>query len=1111
MDSAYNTESINNSNNIFNIDTDMVLFQKLISDKWSKNNTYLRLVKELMEEEVIDGNEPFEFTDGPPFVSSNVLHCGHALISWCKSTMCFYQMLHGRIFKNKIGYDCHGLPIEMVVSKNLKLNGPNEIIKFGIGKYNEICKKYIYQFSNDWKPVFEGFGRWINYDDQYKTIDKPYMESCNWAFKQLFDKNLIYIGYKVMPFSCECGTTLSAMEAADNYQDIITRSLYVLFRILDDKYPNTYFIAWTTTAWTLPSNIALCLNPKGLYVKIFDGTNNYIVANGSQHHLFKNIIETTNIGNGQSLAGIRYEPLFDFFPNLIQNHYYTIVDDYVVINDLNIGSGTGIVHIAPCYGEDDFRICTQQNVVTQDEINDLCQVNDDGKYISGKFKGQSVIEKETETAIIIELKTMNKWFKTQEYSHKYPMCPRTDKKLIYKVIRGIFMKVSVLKERMLEINETINWIPKEIGCNRFAKGIETAPDWCLSRSRFWGLPIMLWASEDYKEIICIETIDELKKLAKLSDTFELNDIHREFLDDITIISDKTNNILRRVPFVFDCWFESGCVPFAQYNYPYNSNVTEIKPADFICEGVDQTRGWFYSLTVLSTALFNQPAFKNVICTELVCNKIDGKKMSKRSGNFIDPLETIKIYGSDFMRLYFLSSPALRGSKLMFDEKDVKNVKKQIIPYINAVKYLSEYLCLFIKKDNVFDTSYYKKTIDIYDLWIISKLGTLLNNVESNMNSYHIDTATIYIINFIENLTNWYIKINRNRLNGSLGLEQQHLSLSTLYYVIYSYCVISSPFMPFLSEYIFEYLCTFINNDINNDIQKHYSVFKCRYPIFKMNINNDVEKQMNDVQNVISLVRVLRTNIADISDQKYKKDKTNLNMFRLSKFDSLRVPILKLIIGHSDLQFIENIKNMVDLIKDEVNCINIEIFDSSNNIDYDVIPNEKILGKKYGKNAKYVKEEVLNLSFDQKESFYKNKVYQLNYLNILIDFEDFIIKLIPKKLEDPNVICTYNNELLIGIDTQNNESVMIAHNIRLFVCQIQKIRKEIGVHPWDPIEIIYNSCVYINDLINNNIDIIFNNLKLDKKTGSNILNKKLDVFDFTIDINEYKINITIVKL
>jgi len=1062
-----------------------------ILKKWKIQDTYHKILK---MHENDKKRELFRFTDGPPFVSSsNGLHLGHVLVGKTKSAIKFYKMMTGYKILNKLGFDVHGLPSENYVSGLLNLKTKQDIENYGLANFNKCCKEQINKTANSWEPIYDKIGRWCDFNDTYKTMDTPFMESVWWTFKQLWDKNLVYKGVKVMAFSYGCGTSLSNFEAGQSYKVVNTKSVYVYFPLCDEV--NTGFAAWTTTLWALIANLALCVNANGEYVKVFDETNHRwcIVLESCVKNLGFDDPLIKPYKKGIDMIGTKYAPIFSHMSHDILSYsfkgYTVIADDYV---SLSGDIGTGIVTICPCHGEDDYRVVEHNDVAEHELINNLCQVNDEGNFTNkmGSLSGLHVMDDETTKKIIIKMKKRNLLIKSSMYKHSYPHCYRTGTPLIYKTVSSFFVEVTKIKDRLIEHNKKVNWTPKHIGSGRFEQWLQNTRDWGVSRTRFFGTPIPVWISEDGEEMACIGSIDELREYASLSEDYDLSDIHPEFIWKIEFISKKSGKLMKCVNETFDCWFESGSVPIGQLHYPFNkdthSTLDDIPSdgyiSDFICEGVDQCRGWFYTSMVLMTAIFDKPAFKNVICSGLIL-AADGKKLSKSLGNFTNPMETLEKYGSDYIRLYMLNSPAIKADTLCFNEDSVYKTKQRIIPWINSVAFFLEHATNFQKKGHVIDVNLYKTTTNTLDKWIISNLGNVLVNVTKFMENYELDSAINMLVDFIDNLTNWYIKINRDRLKDNADIIDWNTSLSTLYFVQLNYCLMMAPFMPFLTEHLFKKLQTY-ESEID-------SIFVCEYPkVENFKIDDVIDRRMSRFQELVITVRQMRQESA--------------------AFSSIKKPLKRIMLTSINGELLDDIKETEKYLTDEVNSLSIEYKllenaeDENNFCDYVIDPIQKVLGKKYRKEAKNTIEKIKLISHDEIKISFKNGSNLFCGEIELINGEDFNIIIVQKDNSEENILTKAKETYIVQIDTTNDEATQNAYLLRMFVTKIQNVRKESGLHPWDPINVHFNcDKENINTLLTENIDHVKNKLKCDV-THTKIMNSLQKVcIDKNINI-EYQI-------
>lgn len=778
-----------------------------ILELWSEIKTFETQLKRT------ENLPEYVFYDGPPF-ATGLPHYGHILAGTIKDIVTRYQSMTGHHVTRRFGWDCHGLPVEHEIDKKLGIQTREDVLKMGIDKYNEECRSIVTRYVEEWEKIITRTGRWIDFRNDYKTMDLKFMESVWWVFAQLFEKGLVYRGFKVMPYSTGCKTPLSNFEANSNYKDVPDPELIVSFPIVGDP-DKAAFLAWTTTPWTLPSNLALCVNANFVYVKVRNKYSGkvYVVAesrlselptekpkqvvtNGSSDDLKHSNPKSKGSSGGKtkgevefevvekilgaSLVGRKYEPLFNYFMEFSDAAFRVLSDNYVTDD-----SGTGIVHCAPAFGEDDYRVCVENQIIDKGE--DLIVAVDDDGCFTGRitdFSGRYV--KDADKDIIEAIKRKGRLIKSGRFTHSYPFCWRSDTPLIYRAVPSWFVKVENLKEQLLENNKQTYWVPDFVKEKRFHNWLENARDWAISRSRFWGTPLPLWISEDGEEKIVMDSIEKLEKLSGV----KVTDLHRHKIDHITIPSSRGPEfgVLRRVDDVFDCWFESGSMPYAYIHYPFeNFELFENNfPGHFVAEGLDQTRGWFYTLMVLSTALFGKPAFRNLICNGLVLAE-DGKKMSKRLKNYPSPTEVIDEYGADALRLYIINSPVVRAEPLRFKKEGVHGVVKGVfLPWYNAYRFLVqnarrlevEGVGPFIPIDGVT----LQKSSNVLDQWINSATQSLVHFVRQEMDAYRLYTVVPYLVKFLDYLTNTYVRFNRKRLKGRTGEGDCRTALSTLYYV-----------------------------------------------------------------------------------------------------------------------------------------------------------------------------------------------------------------------------------------------------------------------------------------------------------------------------------------
>ena len=978
----------------------------------------------------------FRFMDGPPFVTGN-LHMGHLAIGSIKSSILNYKSMRGYKCLNKMGYDCHGVPVESIVNNELNITTLEQRKQIGLAPFNGHCKNTIYRYENDWKPIYERIGRWTNFNDTYKTMDKNFMESVWWGFAELYRKGLIYRGYKITPYSYALQTPLSNSEASEGMKEIDTRSIYVRFRVTESS--NTYFIAWTTTPWTLPSNIALCVNSELDYDYVEDEFGDIYILGKDKHKncslKIKSVIKTVK---GSELVGMKYIPLFPYF--ISDKYHRVIADNYVTDSGT---TGTDIVHIAPMFGEDDMRVCVNNNIITRDDMAELETVDENCKYLPKITKYHNMLVFDAETQIIKDLKEQKHVLRTQQIRHSYPHCYRTDTPLVYKACESFYVDVQKIKQRMCELNSQINWIPSNIGTERFYNWISNAKDWCISRSRYFGNPIPAWIADD-GTIKIIGSIAELQELTQQ----KFDDIHPEFINHITFTID--GKIYTKIPDVFDCWFESGSVPFAQYHYPFENqdifdNTTSL--SSFICEGIDQTRGWFYSLHVLSVGLFDKIPADNILVVGHILDE-NKKKFSKKTKNYVDPNILIDRYGSDAIRLYLLQSPITHADFLAFKEDDIKLLNKDLYQFQNCVDFLKEHTENQKRNNIVFDKNAYMTCDNSQpmDIWIMQHVQNSGARVIKYMDEYNVSKAVRIIIDLIDDITNWYVKFNRDRLKGKNGNEEWIKSTSVLTYVITSYIKMIAPFAPFFAEKIYRDL-EYLHKD-------EEMIHKTSYDFNQVTDTTYIET-FTLLQRISRLVRSSRMNT-----KTHTSSKTPIKFFEICMDSEYKINL---------------IKDCIDLIQSELNVFDIAYSNLSGNIKYKYVPNKALLGKKYKKFAteiyKFFEQTELKCDVDGNIVLYiDTQIYEIT--------QDEYTKEPSFGKDD-----IFDVDILIKIDFTYDEQIENMTHLKKFVSQIQQTRKIMGLHPWDKISIEIEHDDF--HIVSDNVEYMKKRLECEINPNSNL--------------------------
>ncbi|MDR3012437.1 MAG: isoleucine--tRNA ligase [Chitinispirillales bacterium] len=1022
--------------------------EREVLDLWEREQTFKASL------DATAGKQAFVFYDGPPF-ATGLPHYGHLLAGTLKDIIPRYWTMRGYHVDRRFGWDCHGLPVENEVEKEFKVGGKLGIEKLGIHIFNEACRSIVLRYTEQWETVVNRMGRWVDFVNQYRTMDPPYMESIWWVFRQIWDKGLIYRGFRVQPYCPRCSTPLSNFEVNEGYKDISSPSITVSFPLVDD--PDTAILVWTTTPWTLPSNVALAVGEKIEYVKIKDGDNIYIMAKERLGAYYKDesAIEIIEELKGSDLAGLRYVPMFDFFKGKGDKFFTVTTADFVSTAD-----GTGVVHIAPAFGEDDFQ--TGQKL----GLPIICPVDDEGKFTDEVPQWQGKLVYTADDEIIREIKAAGRMMRKTAIIHRYPHCYRCDTALIYKAITTWFMKIEPLKANMFDNNRQIHWVPSHLQTGRFGKGIESAPDWNISRNRYWGTPIPVWLC-GCGHTECVGGLEELHKLvgggdksagesihASTAKRVEENlktpetarrlseagidllwadklkgvnispiDIHRHIVDELEAKCPKCGVTMKRTTEVLDCWFESGSMPYAQVHYPFeNKDVFEKSfPADFIAEGLDQTRGWFYTLTVLAGALFSKPAFKNVIVNGIILAE-DGKKLSKRLRNYAPPEDVLNQLGADALRLFLINSPAVKAEDLRFSEKGVMEMSRAVLlPFWNAYAF-------FVTYANVdgWKPANLKPPKDGTELdrWIISLLNDVIASVNKEMEQYNLYKVVPHLVNFIDNLTNWYIRRSRRRFWKSENDSDKDLAYGTLYYVLVQFSKVMAPFLPFVTEAIYKNL---VDGKLDGEPA---SVHLASFPsAVSEAIDKALGVKMLLVRQAVSMGRALR-----------------------SRFTiKTRQPLSEFTVVVADRKKIELIMDMEELIKDELNVKKVT-FDSQEErvVSISAKPNFKKLGKAFGQQMKDASAVIEKFGIDEIKNLESGGT--IDVLGISLTYDDIEIR----RTKREGFEVETEGELTVGLEVTITPELKKECVAREFVNRVQTRRKDVGLNVTDRI-IIYCAC------------------------------------------------------
>jgi len=1043
-----------------------------INDYWTQYNTFGKSV------EIRKGHKPFVFYEGPPSANGTPgIH--HVMARSIKDIFCRYKTMKGYLVERKAGWDTHGLPVEIGVEKSLGITKVDIGKKISVEDYNTACRKEVMKYKDLWDELTVKMGYWVDLDNPYITFDNKYIETVWWLLKKLYDKGLLYKGHTIQPYSPAAGTGLSSHELnlPGCYKDVKDNTVVAQFKVkrneesrflFEDDDEDVYFLAWTTTPWTLPSNTALAVGAKIDYIKVktynpythkfitvvigkdlkdkyFPEANAGLKLNEYEPGQKKIPYEVSDLFKGKDLVGIRYEQLLPFAQPEEGDAFRVVTGDFVTTDE-----GTGIVHIAPSFGADDYKVGKENG------IGSLTMVNKQGKFIDemGEFAGRYVKSEydpdfdpknsnSVDIDIIVKLKKENKAFKTEKYVHSYPHCWRTDKPILYYPLDSWFIKTTAYKDRMIELNNSINWKPKATGTGRFGNWLENLVDWNLSRSRFWGVPLPIWMTEDAEEQICIGSAEELKaeiersieagfmKTNPLKDfvqgdntkeNYKTFDFHKPYVDDIVLVSSSGKKMYRE-PALIDVWFDSGSMPYAQFHYPFEKKdkLNEFFPADFIAEGVDQTRGWFFTLHAIATMVFDSVAYKTCVSNGLVLD-VKGNKMSKRLGNAVDPFETIEKFGPDATRWYMITN-AQPWDNLKFDSNGIDEVRRKFFGTLyNTYAFFALYA-------NIDGFDYSQEVIPVekrpeLDRWIISELNSLIKKVDTFYNDYEPTKAGRAIADFLDmHLSNWYVRLSRRRFWKGEYTEDKISAYQTLYQCLENIAQLSSPIAPFFSERLFI--------DLNSTTGKFQtdSVHLTDFPVADESyINTDLEERMELAQKISSMVLSLRK-------------KTNIRV---------RQPLAKIMVPVRDDRFRNQLESMKQLILSEVNVKELEFMTDDSILVKKIKPNFKTLGPKYGKLMKAISFELVQFNKEQIKQLESDGKYvlHLNGQDVIIELADVEIR----TQDIPGWLISTVGPLTVALDITIDNELREEGIARELINRIQNIRKEKQFEVTDKINI-----------------------------------------------------------
>ena len=1006
-------------------DLNFVEREKKVLDFWKKNNVFEESIK------VREGEETFTFYDGPPTANGKP-HIGHVLTRVIKDIIPRYRTMKGYNVLRKAGWDTHGLPVELEVEKLLGIDGKEQIEAYGLEPFLEKCKESVWKYKGMWEDFSNTVGFWADMDDPYVTYHNEYIESVWWSLKQVWDKGLLYKGFKIVPYCPRCGTPLSSHEVAQGYKDVKEKSVIAKFRLKGKE--NEYILAWTTTPWTLPSNVALCVNPDETYVKVkvqVDAAGNVLGKSSSCNHnhdhkdhkheeavavgtekyilaeallkVLEGAYEIEERYSGKDLEYTEYEPLFDY-ATLDKKAHFVTCDSYVTLTD-----GTGVVHIAPAFGEDDSRIGRNYDLPFVQLI--------DGK---GEFKPEAtdfagVFCKDADEPIMKMLASKGLLFRVLKFEHSYPFCWRCDTPLIYYARESWFIKMTAVRDQLIRNNNTINWMPETIGKGRFGDWLNNVQDWGLSRDRYWGTPLPIWECEE-GHLHCIGSIEELKSMSdNCPDDIEL---HRPFIDGVTIKCPQCGKEMTRVKPVIDCWYDSGSMPFAQWHYPFeNKEVFEKHfPADFISEAVDQTRGWFYSLLAISTLIFDKAPFKNVIVLGHVQDE-NGQKMSKSKGNAVDPFDALERHGADAIRWYFYINSALWLPNRFHHGAVTEGQRKFMGTLWNTYAFFVLYANIDQFDASKYQLDYHK--LPVMDQWLLSKLNTLIKSVDEHLDHYRITEAARMMADFVDELSNWYVRRSRERF-WAKGMEQDKINAyMTLYTTLVELSKLAAPFIPFMAEDIYQNLVA------KNNPDQPKSVHLCYYPSYNNEwINKELEKNMEEVLEIVVLGRACR-NTANIKN---------------------RQPIGKMYVK-ADEQLSEFYK---EIIANELNVKEIIFTDDVRAFtSYSFKPQLRTLGPRFGKKIGALKNLLASLNGNEA----MDELNASGKLTITLEGEEAILDkedLLIEASQAEGFVSDSDRGITVVLDTHLTEELIEEGFVREIISKIQTMRKDAGFEVMDHI-------------------------------------------------------------
>ncbi|KAK0566315.1 isoleucine--tRNA ligase [Tilletia horrida] len=1001
--------------------------EEAVIEYWRKIDAFKTSLKQS------EGRPPFTFYDGPPF-ATGLPHYGHLNAGTIKDIVTRHAHATGHYVERRFGWDCHGLPVEHEIDKKLGITGKDDVMKMGIPAYNAECRAIVMRYQGEWRHIVERMGRWIDFDNGYKTMNTSFMESVWWIFKNFFEKSLVYRGLRVMPYSSGCTTPLSNFEAGLDYRDVQDPAVTVSFPLIDD--PETSLLAWTTTPWTLPSNLGLCVHPDFTYLKIHDEERkqNFIIHEKLLTTLYKDPKKAKfkKLGSykGSEMVGWKIEPIFPYFYEEYKDRAFKVMSDTYVTD----ASGTGIVHQAPAFGDDDHRVAIAHGIITRED-NPPCPLDESGRFTSQVPDYQGQFLKDADKQIMKDLKANGRLIVQSQLTHSYPFCWRSGQPLIYKAIPSWFVRVEPIVDNLVKNNAATRWVPQSVSEGRFGSWLANARDWNISRNRYWGTPLPLWVSDDMEEVVCVGSIEELERLTGATG---INDLHRDKIDHLTIPSQRGKGTLRRVEEVFDCWFESGSMPYAQAHYPFENKdkVEQSFPADFISEGIDQTRGWYYTMLIIGSHLFGKAPWQNVICTGLI-QAADGKKMSKSLRNFPDPNLLINKFGADAIRLYLVTSPAVRAEALRFREEGVKEIISQVfLPWVNSFRFFLGQVALLKKETGitfVYDPKA-KRSENVMDRWILARCQNLIRFIKVEMDAYRLYTVAPQLLKLIDELTNWYIRFNRRRLKGEGGQEDWLTALNSLFETLFTLARTTSSFTPFLTENIYQGLRPFLPAQEASDKNDYRSVHFLSFPEERPELIDDaILRQFSALQSVVELVRTLRER----------------NVL------PLRVPLKELTVFHSSAQALEDVKSLSSYITEELNIRDLVLSSDEEKcgVNFKVSADWPTLGRKLRKDLAKVKAGLDKVTSDEAKSYMDTGRITVSGVE-LTEGDLRVTRLVDTTNMEGKILSNTDGQFVVLLDGEVRPELQAEGTAREMINRIQRLRKAAGLQATDEIDAFY---------------------------------------------------------